>query len=133
MPPSLSHLILDERLRRFRFASALLLFALIVILGSIPGARQEIGTMASGLILHSLAYSVLTLLLFTGGTGSRTGRALKALALVALMGAIDELVQSQLPYRHGAVQDWMVDITSSMITAALLWAFLPAPAAVRQA
>ncbi|UUZ51646.1 hypothetical protein LP420_09675 [Massilia sp. B-10] len=41
------------------------------------------------------------------------------------MGAADELVQSMLPYRVGAVSDWVVDICASLVCASLLWTFMP--------
>ena len=65
MPPFLYLLILDDRLRKRRTATAIALFAIIVMIGSIPGARAEIGTLASGIVLHAVAYAVLTFLLFT--------------------------------------------------------------------
>jgi len=133
MPPSLSLLVLDDRLRPWRFRSALFLFALILMIGSIPGARAEIANVASGLVLHSLAYSCVTFLLYTGSTGPRTPRALKAVLIVLAMGALDECVQSFLPYRHGAVSDWMVDGAASLLTASVLWALLPASGDTRRA
>ncbi|UUZ57115.1 VanZ family protein [Massilia sp. H-1] len=48
---------------------------------------------------------------------------------VAAMGAADELVQSMLPYRVGAVSDWVVDICASLVCASLLWTFMPPPVA----
>lgn len=128
MPPFLYLLILDDRLRKRRTATAVALFAIIVMIGSIPGARAEIGTLASGIVLHAVAYAVLTFLLFTGYAGSSTERAIKAVLTVAAMGAVDELVQTMLPYRHGAVLDWIIDCTSALVTALLLRAFLPQPA-----
>lgn len=132
MPPFLSLLVLDDRLRPWRCAAALTLFVLIVAIGSIPGARHEIAHLASGLILHGLAYSGITFLMYTGSRGSQLQRAAKAVLAVMLMGAIDECVQSFLPYRHGAVGDWMVDVSSAFLTAGLLWALLPAAAHARQ-
>jgi hypothetical protein len=132
MPPFLSQLVLDERLRRVRFGVALLLFALIVAIGSIPGARAEIAHVASGIILHSVAYACVTFLLYTGSAGTRAQRAAKAVLGVMLMGAIDESVQSFLPYRTGALTDWMIDTSSALLTAGLLWALLPAPVPARQ-
>lgn len=105
-----------------RYRTALTLFALILILGSIPGARQDIGHVASGLVLHACAYAGITFLLFTGGSGDLRARAIKAVLIVAAMGAGDELIQSFLPYRRGTVGDWMVDVTSSIVTAAIMWA-----------
>jgi VanZ family protein len=106
---------------RLRYWTAIILYLMILVIGSLPGARQDIGQVASGLILHSLAYAGLTFLLFTGGTGSLAQRAGKAVLTIALMGALDEYVQSFFPYRHGAVSDWLVDCTASVLTAAFMW------------
>ncbi len=124
-----SLLFLDPRLRKWRCRLAYALFAAILIIGSVRGARAGLGHFATGLVLHSIAYGGLTLLLFTGSEGSARARALKAVLTVAAMGAIDEGVQSLLSFRAGTVGDWLVDCNASLITAGLLWAFLPAPPA----
>jgi VanZ family protein len=131
MQQFLTLLVLDERLRARRFQAALAMFTLILIAGSIPGARAEIGHLASGILLHSIAYASLTFLLFTGTSGSRAARALRAVLTVAAMGAADELLQSMLPYRVGALSDWAVDVSASLVCASLLWTLLPAPVASR--
>jgi hypothetical protein len=131
MPALLSLLVLDDRLRKLRYSSAFVLFTAIIIMGSLPGARAEIGTVASGIVLHSLAYGIITFLLFTGSLGSARERAIKSVLTVMAMGALDELVQSFLPYRSGTVGDWMVDCNAALITAGLLWAFLPQPIRAR--
>ena len=128
MPALLFLLVLDTRWRKLRLACALLMFTTIVVVGSIPGARADIGNYASGIILHSIAYAIIALLLFTGTTGSHAARALKSVLTVAAMGAIDETVQSFFPYRHAAVSDWLVDCTAAALTCMLLWVFLPAAA-----
>jgi VanZ family protein len=125
MQPLLTLLVLDERLRPRRLQAALAMFILILIAGSIPGARAEIGNLASGVILHSIAYAILTFLLYTGTGGSRTVRAIRAVLIVAAMGAVDECVQSMFPYRTAAIGDWAVDVTASLVCATLLWTFLP--------
>lgn len=125
MPSLLSLLILDPKFQRARYGAALALYAAIVAMGSIPGARAEIGHYAPGIVLHSLAYGVLTFLLYTGSSGAAAARALRSVLIVAAMGAADELVQSLLPYRRGAAADWLVDCSAAVTVAALLWAFLP--------
>jgi VanZ family protein len=131
MPALFSLLVLDPKLRKLRYGCALLIYAAILVMGSIPGARAEIGQYATGLVLHSLAYAVLTFLVFTGSTGSARRRALKSVLTVALMGAGDELLQSFFPYRGAAVSDWLVDCNAAILTSALLWALLPKPALAR--
>lgn len=132
MQALLSKLVLGEQLRPLRYCSALLLFGAIVVAGSIPGARAEIGNLASGIVLHSAAYGCLTFLLYTGTTGTRRYRVVRSLLTVAAMGAVDELVQGLLPYRVGTLLDWAVDCSAAALTAALLWAYLPGPVDVRQ-
>ena len=125
MPALLSLLVLDPTLRRLRYGAAFLAYAAIVAMGAVPGARAEIGHYAPGIVLHSLAYGAITFLLYTGSSGSAPARALKSVLTVAAMGAIDELIQSFLPYRRGAISDWLVDCQAALLVAALLWAFLP--------
>jgi VanZ family protein len=119
--------LFDPALRKVRLCCAIAMYAAIVGMGSIPGARAEIGQYAPGVVLHVLAYAGLTFLLFIGYTGSGRARAMKALLTVAVMGAGDELVQSFLPYRSGTLSDWMIDCGAAGLSAALLWAFLPKP------
>jgi VanZ family protein len=131
MPALLSLLLLDPRLRAARRALAIVLYLAIVIIGSIPGARADIGHYASGVVLHSLAYAGLALLWFTGSAGSARERAIKAVLAIAVMGALDELVQSFFPYRGADVRDWMVDCAAALVTSAVLAAVLPLAEAKR--
>ena len=118
----IKQLLLTSSHSRLRYWTAIVLYLMILVLGSIPGARQDIGNVASGLVLHSLAYAGLTFLIFTGGKGSVPQRAGKAVLTIALMGALDEMVQSLFPYRHGAVSDWLVDCNAALLTAGFMWA-----------
>jgi VanZ family protein len=118
-------LLPNTKQRKQRFGAAILIYVAILVIGSIPGARAEIGHFATGPVLHSLAYAFLTFLVFTGSNGNAGTRALKAVLTVALMGAGDEIVQSFVPYRGAAVSDWLVDCAASLVTSAVLWALLP--------
>lgn len=132
MSDLLNQIFLTASHARLRYWSAIVLYLLILVIGSIPGARSDVGEVASGLVLHSCAYAGLTFLLFTGGSGSAAMRAAKAVLTIALMGALDEYVQSFFPYRHAAVSDWLVDCTAAMVTASLmcsLWRWRRAPLA----
>lgn len=131
MPAFLYLLVLDPKLRALRCAVAIALYLTIVVVGSIPGARADIGHYAPGVVLHSLAYATLAFLWFTGSSGSAPARAAKAVLAVAVMGAGDEFVQSFFPYRGADVHDWLVDCAAAIATSALLWALLPKPALSR--
>ncbi|MDL2357844.1 MAG: VanZ family protein [Pseudomonadota bacterium] len=131
MLPIISLLVLDPKLRKWRWGCALTMYVTILVMGSVPGARAQIGHYATGVVLHSLAYAILTALVYTGSTGSAGVRALKAVLTVALMGAGDELLQSLFPYRGAAVNDWLVDCAAAIITATVLSLLLPKPALAR--
>lgn len=125
MPPLLHLLLLDPRLRRLRHGCAITMFVTIVVAGSIPGARADVGQYASGPVLHSLAYASLALLWFTATRGGGAARSRASVAAVAVMGAIDELVQSFFPYRGADVHDWLVDVSAAIVMCAILWMVLP--------
>jgi VanZ family protein len=125
MRPIIALIFLDPRYENRRYLSAILLYLAIILMGSIPGARADIGNFASGLVLHSLAYAAVTILLFTGSSGSASLRAVKAILTVVAMGALDEFIQSFLPYRRASVIDWAVDCNAAVIASALLWATWP--------
>jgi len=116
----LTSLLLTSSHAKLRCWSAIALYLLILVLGSIPGARAEIGNVASGLVLHSCAYAGLTFLLFTGGSGTLPQRAAKAVLTIMLMGALDEYVQSYFPYRHASVSDWLVDCNAAVLCTVLM-------------
>jgi VanZ family protein len=117
----MASLIPEEQYEPFMFRSALALYFAVILLGSIPGARAEIGMVASGLVLHFFTYSLIALLIACGTRGNAARKALKAFVIVALMGALDEFLQSFLPYRRGALLDWYVDMSAGFLTASLYW------------
>ena len=114
-----------EQYARYRFKTAFVLFFLILILGNIPGARENVGQYASGGVLHASAYSVIAYLLFSGYKGAGFERTVAAVLIVAGMGALDEYLQSFFPYRGASAGDWLVDVLSSIGTSALLCACYP--------
>jgi VanZ family protein len=125
MAERITTLILDPKYQSYRLCTAFIFYLLIIALGSIPHARAAIGQLASGVILHSLAYSVITILLFSGIRGNLFKKALQTLLIVALMGALDESVQSLFPYRTASIGDWLVDCSACIITTLLLFMLWP--------
>jgi hypothetical protein len=125
MSAAFSALLLNPTVRRLCPAAAIAIYLLIITTGNIPGARADIGQYAPGPVLHSIAYAGLAGLWFVGSRGSAPARAAKAVLAIAVMGALDETVQSFFPWRGASVLDWMVDCTAAIVAAALLCAFLP--------
>jgi len=132
MPAFLTRLLLDPDLGSARIKTALVLYAGVLLAGSVPGARAEVGEYAPGVALHGLTYAFLAALWFLGSTGSRPARAARAVLAIALMGAGDELVQSFLPYRNGDVRDWLVDVTAALLTSTVLAVLVPQRDPVRR-
>lgn len=130
--PALLSLLSDPKYRLTLRAVALALFAAVLIAGSIPGARAEVGEYASGLVLHGLTYAFLASLWFFASTGNAAVRALKAVLAVALMGACDEFVQSFLSYRSGDIRDWLVDVSAASIISTILALWVPKAVPARQ-
>ena len=122
-----SHCLTGARYQRTRFYAAFGLYAMILILGSVPHARAEIGEVAPGLVLHSVAYAVITFLLASGSARSDRGRAVQAILIAMVMGAVDELVQSFFPYRTAAVSDWLVDCAAALVTAGIFFSLSRKP------
>jgi len=125
MRPFLALLVFDPWYRKLQFRCAFLLYLAVLVIGSIPGARADVGELASGLLLHSATYSLITLLLFSGANGTSWQKALKSFFIIAAMGATDEWVQSFFPYRQARVTDWLVDIAAAFITATVLLMIWP--------
>jgi VanZ family protein len=115
------------KFQRLCYTGAVAMFVSIVVIGSLPGARADLGNFASGAVLHSVAYAILGLLTFIGGNGSNSRRTFWTVLKVAAMGAIDECVQSFFPYRTAAVGDWLIDVTAGAVISVMLWKYWPTP------
>lgn len=108
-------LAIGMQYRRLRYRCGVVVYLAVLLLGSVPGARAEIGMVAPGLLLHTAAYSLITFLLFTGTRSSSLPAARNTFLIVASMAALDELVQAMLPYRTGAVSDWLIDVNAAFV------------------
>lgn len=118
-------LLLDAEYARLRVRLALMLYVAILVIGSIPGARAEAAEVASGLVLHFVAYSCIAFLLFSGFAGTARGKSALVILTVAAMGALDEYVQSFFPYRTASVGDWAVDVSAAVFTCVMASIMLP--------
>jgi uncharacterized membrane protein YsdA (DUF1294 family) len=97
-------------------------FALLILIGAIPGEAELASSMVNDKLLHFFAYSFLSCLLYGGLTGSAASRVWRTLAMIAILGALDEAIQSFMPYRHADMSDWEFDMLAATvsITALLL-------------
>lgn len=121
----LRRMFIDPSTASLRIRCVVILYLSILVLGSIPGARADIGKVASGGVLHSVAYAGLCLLIFGGVVSTRARRFVISVLAIAAMGALDETVQSFFPYRGASVADWLVDCCAALVTATILYLVWP--------
>src|SRR4051812_1201089 len=99
--------------QRFSLLCALILVAQIFTLSSIPFEIAE----PWDKLWHFLAYSALTLLLWIGTEGRRP---VLAVAVVMVLGGMDELRQAFLPLRSADSMDFLADLCAAISTASAL-------------
>jgi len=112
-PKSLATLV---HLRRYSLRIACFFFLLMVAVGSIPGKAEALSAATHDKLLHFVAYSVLSVLLYLGIPGSRWRRALGTLAGVAFLGLLDETIQHFLHYRNSDVRDWLFNMLAAALS-----------------
>ena len=110
--------------------AAFLFFLLMVGVGAIPGKAMAASAVVSDKLLHFTAYSILSTLLYCGMSGSRLTRGLRTFLLIALLGGLDELLQSFMPYRSFSRIDWEVDMLAAAICIGFLMLIHPIYAAM---
>ena len=97
----------------------------IFIISHIPQRLVPRNVTVSGLGVHLLAYSVLTLLVFlnTGSLRSASFRSKKTwilIGIIAAYAAIDEIVQLFIQGRYGSPLDWAIDVSACLLCVGLL-------------
>lgn len=95
-------------------------FALMVAIGAIPGEATALSAMVPDKLLHFTAYACLSGLIYGGLAGGMASRALRALLLIALLGGLDEAIQSFMPYRSADLADWAFDMLAALSGVLLL-------------
>lgn len=95
-------------------------FALMVAMGAIPGEATALSAKVPDKLLHFTAYAGLSGLIYDGLAGGKTSRALRTLLLIALLGGLDEAIQSFMPYRSADLADWAFDMLAALSSVLLL-------------
>ncbi|HEY4542434.1 MAG TPA: VanZ family protein [Noviherbaspirillum sp.] len=116
--------------------SAALLYTAMLVIGSIPGKAEAASAAVPDKLLHLVAYSLLSALVYGAMAGKPLLRALRTLVIVAVLGALDEGLQSLLPYRNAGWDDWRVDVIAALLitsTFSLMQAMRPALTTNRKA
>ena len=88
-------------------------FGAMVALGAIPGSASALSSGIGDKTLHLLAYGFMSFLCFRSIKGSRCGQSVISLLIMALLGLLDESLQSLLPFRNASLLDWCFDMAAA--------------------
>lgn len=101
---------------RHSLMAASVAFVLIVIAGILPNAAHAVSSIVPDKVLHFIAYGMLSLLFYYGlpARASLAARVLATWLLIAMLGALDEAIQSLMPYRNADMLDWLCNMTASL-------------------
>ncbi len=101
-------------------AIALIFFLFMIIVGSLPGNAQALTEKINDKILHFLAYSLLTVLIYISLSTTHLRKFTLTLSIIAILAMTDELIQSTMTFRNASLYDLSVDIlAASLITSCL--------------
>ena len=95
-------------------------FGVMVALGAIPGSASALSSGVGDKPLHLLAYGFMSFLCFRSIRGSRCVQSVISLLMMALLGLLDESLQSLLPYRNASLVDWCFDMAAAGTVIVLL-------------
>ena len=100
--------------------AAIIFFSLLLILGSIPGQAHILSGQVGDKLLHILAYGLLALLCYQSFAAKKNRRIIFTLLMIAVLGLLDEALQSLLPYRNASLLDWCFDMAAALNVVTLL-------------
>ncbi len=96
---------------------AAVFYVAMLLVGNLPGNAQAMSREFGDKLLHFAAYGCLAGAIYLSFTRYR---AVITLAGIALLGGLDELIQSLFPYRSSDLMDLLTDLLSAVAAIALL-------------
>lgn len=102
---------------------ALIIFFMMVVIGSLPGEANALSAVVPDKLLHFSAYAVMSGLIYSGLEGNKIRRAIATILLTGLLGGLDEGIQLFLPYRNAGIDDWGVDMLATFFSVSVLSIF----------
>ena len=121
------------QLRPLWICLLLAFFIIMLALGAIPGNADALSDRFGDKPLHLLAYGFMAALCLQSLQGRRLTQSLLSVLIIALLGLIDELVQSLLPYRNASLLDWCFDIAAAITVIVFMNLFAPAATKISSA
>lgn len=96
-------------------------YAALLALGAQPDMGATLGlSLLPDKLLHATAYGAIAGLLYLGLPRPPLLRSAWVVAIIALLGAVDESLQAALPHREADVMDWLADLAGSVVTCLVL-------------
>ena len=93
--------------------AAISLFILMLALGSYPGNAQALTEKINDKILHFLAYSLLTALIYLSLNSTKREKFFITLCIMFALSLTDEYIQSMLSFRTASLLDISVDLLAA--------------------
>ncbi len=101
-------------------AIAIVFFLFMIALGSLPGNAQALTEKINDKILHFLAYSLLTILIYLSLSTTQLRKFTLTLSIIAILAMTDELIQSTMAFRNASLYDLSIDILAASLIASCL-------------
>ncbi len=92
----------------------------MISVGLIPGKANALSTHVNDKLLHFSTYAVMTVLAFFSINAPTSSRIMVSLALIGILGLIDETIQYFLPYRNASIADSCFDVVAAVVVTCLL-------------
>lgn len=99
---------------------AIVFFLFMIALGSLPGNAQALTEKINDKILHFLAYSLLTILIYLSLSTTQLRKFTLTLSIIAILAMTDELIQSTMAFRNASLYDLSIDILAASLIASCL-------------
>ena len=93
--------------------AAITLFVLMLALGSYPGNAQALTEKINDKILHFLAYSLLTALIYLSLNSPKREKFIITICIMLALGLTDEYIQSMMSFRNASLLDLSVDLLAA--------------------
>ena len=93
--------------------AAITLFILMLALGSYPGNAQALTEKINDKILHFLAYSLLTALIYLSLNSTKREKFFITLCIMFALSLTDEYIQSMLSFRTASLLDLSIDLLAA--------------------
>lgn len=102
---------------RLWLSVAAVFYAAMLLVGNLPGNAQAMSREFGDKLLHFAAYGCLAGAIYLS---FKRYRAVMTLAGIALLGGLDEFIQSFFPYRSSDLTDLLTDLLAAAVAIALL-------------